>query len=146
MQSLCESLALTGHKYASTALVLMLLATAAMCCWVAQTFLVTCRLFCRASSGIAADWLESLLACIQEGLRWVKRWPRWLVVDRVWVQVLWRGSQAAFRPWLATQYLDPPASAVPSTTWVNPSSQVPDMQACCSHSLHTITVSEQTDS
>ena len=39
---------------------------------------------------------------LQEGARWRRRRPRWLLVERTFVGGLWRSSQAAFRGWATT--------------------------------------------
>ena len=52
--------------------------------------------------------------CIQgrEGLPWRKRWPRWLIMERVSIHAMWRASQAAFRPWTGPGCLHLPISAI----------------------------------
>ena len=39
---------------------------------------------------------------LQEGARWRRHRPRWLLVERTFVGGLWRSSQAAFRGWATT--------------------------------------------
>ena len=56
------------------------------------------------------------------GLPWRKRWPRWLLVERVSIQAMWRASQAAFKPWSGPDCLLLPPKAVSSTSKASPCS------------------------
>ena len=77
------------------------------------------RPICRGPTGKVhrSDGHTMVVSCgpLQEGARWRRRRPRWLLVERTMVAGLWRASQAAFRGgWATTRTTEATLPMVPA--------------------------------